>query len=223
MVNLQKDDGNRSLNITNGDYFNNYFLSKFGGEAIPLCEVMMDGETISGIYSDDFVRLRASKIGVSIEEYRSKMRVFDALRFEPNRYTELCLWFGNDTFCQMNLLMLLAYLEQIGFQNKVTLNLIDDETFEVLAKDIEVSLGSYKQLYEKILVSKSGNIASGVISQRAVDLYFDYHSGEGRLARLVKDNSDKDDITIISLLLENSNEYALSDIQAQRLIEKYKV
>ena len=40
------------LNITNGDYFNDYFLAKFGGTAIPFCEVMMDGETVTDIYSE---------------------------------------------------------------------------------------------------------------------------------------------------------------------------
>ena len=55
MINLQKFDSDRILNITNGDYFNKYFISKFGGEAVPLCEVMMDGDTINEIYSDNFI------------------------------------------------------------------------------------------------------------------------------------------------------------------------
>ena len=41
------------LNITNGDAFNRYFLSEFGGDAIPFCEAMMDGDTVYEIYSND--------------------------------------------------------------------------------------------------------------------------------------------------------------------------
>ena len=35
-----------TLNITNGDVFNHFLLSKCGGEAVPFREVMMDGETV---------------------------------------------------------------------------------------------------------------------------------------------------------------------------------
>ena len=223
MTYLHRSDSDRILNITNGDCFNNYFISKFGGEAIPFCEVMMDGETISEIYSDDFVRIRSAEIGVSIEEYKSKMQVYDALSIDPNHYSELRLWFGKDTFCQTNLLMLLAYLEQIDYKNSVTLNLIDDESFEILEEKIKVSLGIYKKLYDEVLVSKNSVQVLGVLSKKAFDLYFDYRSREGKLARLVIDNPDKDEMQLVCLLIENSSEYGLSDIQARGLVKKYKV
>ena len=219
---MQSPNKNKILNITNGEYFNKYFLSKFGGEAVPLCEAMMDGMTVSDIYSDAFVGIRATELGVGMDEYRSKMNVFNSLNMEPDRYSELRLWFGEDTFCQMNLLMLLAYLEQIGYSGKVILNIIDDETFDIIEDNIYVDLGRYKKLYEEVLISKLGVSDTGVISKKAVELYFDYHSNNGRLARLVKENSDKGDMTIIRVLLENSKEYGLSDIQAKGLIEKYR-
>ena len=62
-----------TLNITNGDVFNHFLLSKCGGEAVPFREVMMDGETVAEILSDDFVRLRASVLKVSEEEYRAAL------------------------------------------------------------------------------------------------------------------------------------------------------
>ena len=54
-----KDMNQKILNITNGDSFNGYFLSKFGGEAVPFREVMMDGDSEEDIYSEEFVRLRS--------------------------------------------------------------------------------------------------------------------------------------------------------------------
>ena len=129
------------LNITNVDSFNRYFLSEFGGDAIPFCEAMMDGDTVYEIYSNDFTSLRASELGVSADEYVSKAHLskFSALR----EYPRLNLWFGKDTFCQMNLLTLLAYLEQVDYRGKVLLNYIDDETFSVIEANISVELGSY--------------------------------------------------------------------------------
>ena len=42
------------------------------------------------------------------------------------------------------------------------------------------------------------------------------------LARSVRENSEMNDGELLRLLLEISVEYGLSDIQAQKLIEKYK-
>ena len=208
---------NKILNITNGDYFNEYFLSKFGGEAVSFCEAMMDGDVLSDIYSNEFIKLRSGELNVSTEEYRAKMHVYDALN--ENIYTELHLWFGKDTFCQINLLTLLAYLEQIVFAGKVFLNYIDDETFEVLEEDINVKLGLYKKLYEDILISKQIPSEVGVLFAGAIDLYFDYLSDDGMLVHLVKENADLDKKDLVKLVLDNSKEYGLSDLQAEKIIQ----
>ena len=219
---VKKHDG--VLNITNGDCFNEYFLKHFGGEAVPFCEAMMDGDTVPQVYSDEFVELRARSLSISTEEYRSKMYVYNALKKD---YNKLRLWFGKDTFCQVNLLTLLAYLEEIGYGGSVTLIYIDDETFEIKSMDINITLGCrkvgfYKKIYEKILVSKCKSEKFGPLIPEAFDLYFDYHSDDGALARLVRENLHMDDTELVSLLLEKTGEYGLSDLQAKNLIKKYR-
>ena len=209
---------NKMLNITNGEYFNQYFISKFGGIAIPFCEAMMDGEVVSDIYSQKFIELRAKSLNVTENVYKSKMFVYGFLN--NDNYSSICLWFGKDTFCQMNLLMLLAYLEQIGYQGKIILNYIDDETFEVLESNIEVKLGTYSKIYEDVLVSKTVPKSVGVLSERAIDLFFDYHSDNGELAKLVMANANKEKAELICLLLNKSKDYGLSDLQAEKLVNR---
>ena len=205
------------LNITNGEYFNEYLVSNFGGVAVPFCEAAMDGGFVRAIYSDEFVELRAHELSVTEEEYRSKMYVHNIL--QNNEYQKIFLWFGKDTFCQANLLMLLAYLEQIQYSGELKLNYIDDETFEVLERDIDIVLGSYSKIYEDVLISKCMPCDIGVLSVRELELYFDYHSQNGALAELVRTNADKTKMELIILLLENSKDYGLSDIQAEKLIK----
>ena len=98
------------------------------------------------------------------------------LVLKEKTYNKICLWFGKDTFCQMNLLTLLAYLEQIDFSGKITLNYIDDETFEIIENDINVKLGIYKDIYKNVLINKVLPNEFGVLNPRAIDLYFDYYS-----------------------------------------------
>ena len=206
----------KTLNITNGEYFNKYFISKFGGTSVPFCEAIMDGEVVANIYSEQFIALRARSLNVSETEYRTKMHVYNALN--ANDYERICLWFGKDTFCQVNLLMLLAYLEQIHYRGELKLSYIDDETFEVLASDMDVKLGLYGKIYEDILISKCMPCDVGALDARAIALYFDYHSDDGMLVNLVKANADKEKMELIILLLERSKDYGLSDLQAERLI-----
>ena len=204
------------LNITNGEYFNKYFLSKFGGTAVPFCEVMMDGKAVTDIFSQQFVTLRAKAVGATEDVYREKMYVQDALN--GKEYDAICLWFGKDTFCQMNLLTVFAYLEQIEYRGELKLNYIDDETFEVVEADIDVKLGIYRKMYEDILIRKRIPADVGVLSKKAVDLYFDYHSDDGALVKFVKANAQKDKRELIRLLLEQSKDYGLSDLQAEKLV-----
>ena len=210
---------NKTLNITNSEYFNEYFISKFDETAVPFCEAMMDGEAVTNIYSPRFIELRAKSLNVTENEYIAKMYVYDVLK--NNDYQTICLWFGKDTFCQMNLLTLLAYLEQIEYHGELKLNHIDDETFELLESDINVKLGIYSKIYEDILVSKSITKDIGLLCARAIDLFFDYHSDNGELAKLVRANTHKEKIELISLLLKQSKDYGLSDLQAERLINYY--
>ena len=209
------------LNITNGEYFNRYFISKFGGEAVPFNEDFMDGRTVTNIYSEKFISLRANELNVSVAEYRSNMQAYDALK--TKEYDRLRLWFGKDTFCQMNLLALLAYLEQIRFSGRILLNYIDDETFALIDADIEVELGPYRTLYEQILIFKRCPNSLGVLVRSAIDLYFDYLSPNGSLANLVKANGHMDKTALVCLLIESAAAYGLSDLQAERLIRAHSV
>ena len=206
------------LNITNGEYFNEYFISNFGGAAVPFCEAVMDGEVLTDIYSEDFIAVRAKSLNITEKEYEAKMYAYDALN--NGDYKTICLWFGKDTFCHMNLLLLLAYLEQIQYDGEVKLNYIDDETFEVLESDIDVKLGLYRKIYEQVLIAKEKPSDVGVLCSRAIDLYFDYHSDEGALAKIVKANAYKDKTELICLLLKESKDYGLSDLQAEGLINR---
>lgn len=205
------------LNITNGNVFNEYYLSNYNGFAVPFCECMMDGDTSADIYSDKFIKLRSHALNVDENEYIAKMYVPDVL--SKHLYTEIHLWFGKDTFCQMNLLTVLAYLEQIGYCGRVFLNYINDETFEVIEADIAIDLGIYNEVYNCILILKEVPDNIGVLCARGIDLYFDYHSKEGELMRLIKENADKDELELIRLLLNSSKEYGLSDLQAKKLIK----
>ena len=66
----------KTLNITNGDYFSEYFVSRYDGVAIPFCEAMRDGYATADIFSEEFIAQPKGKIaghpykGDSISKYQ---------------------------------------------------------------------------------------------------------------------------------------------------------
>lgn len=207
------------LYITNGDAYNTFFEEKHKVQAIPFREAMMDGPIPdTPPFSKEFIRARASHHGISEEKYSADMAgILHLAGSAP-----LSLHFGRDTFCQMNLLTLLAYLEELEYAGKIFLTLIDDETFSVLKENIPVPLGGYRDIYKTVLIKHEMPTHFGVIDERSVSLFFDYLSAEGFLAQTVRKHSEESEIALITRLLTVSADYGLSDTMAKDLIEKYK-
>ena len=154
----------KKINITNGQYFNEYISKKKEGLFIPFNEALIQGKPIYPLFDEDFILERTRthcKDETKISDYINNMSDFLNATKDVNRYEEIRLWFGEDTFCVINLLGVLTYLEQIGYKNIVLLNVIDDESFNVLKTDIKIALGSftssYKSLFENNLFVKTSN------------------------------------------------------------------
>ena len=211
------------LYITNGDAFNEDFKKKNRVTAIPFREAMMDGKVPDApIFSDAFIRARAHHHGVTEESYRAHMADMLTLSETLKDAPSLSLYFGCDTFCQMNLLTLLAYLEELGYAGKVRLTLIDDATFSVIEEAIPVPLGIYRAVFHSLLVARRTTPLLGVIRGDAIRYFWDYHNDEGFLAHTVREHSDEEDDDLLYRLITVSADYGLSEEMARHLIEKHK-
>lgn len=210
----------KTLHITNGDCFNDYFRARHDGVALPFREVMMDGDVTAPIFSKAFVSLRAAFHGVSEDTYRDGIAFCNLLA--SGDYPAVHLWFGKDTFCQLNLLCILAYLEQIAYTGEITLHYIDDHTYQVLHANIPVRLGIYQTAYKVALVDHRMPLQTGVLVPLALMHYLDYLSEDGTLAHLIRKNSNLGKDALLRLLIDKTADYGLSQEQCERLIAKYR-
>ena len=125
------------MNITAGDCLNAILTAKYPTERfIPFGEAMIQGEYTSKLFSEAFIQERARTHNVSIETYKAKLSGFLAFLNEPNRYTHIVLWFGDEPFCQANVKTVLQTLKEYRYHGKITLNTVVEETGEIVTSEV---------------------------------------------------------------------------------------
>src|SRR5699024_3142724 len=141
-----------TLNILNGQSMYDEFNEKqLMGEAdfAPFNEAMCINRTTEHIFDEAFIQTRCTGHHESIDNYIK--HVIDPLsHLFVKEYRNIVLWFGEDMFCQMNLLTMLAYLEQSSYEGKVILNCFKEEEFKVT--QTELHLGKYASIYKEVLI-----------------------------------------------------------------------
>jgi len=212
----------KRIHITSGEYHDQYFQKQYHEPSAPFNEAMMSGKAGADIFSADFIAERARELRTTSQEYADQMQGFLTFAKNLHDYQEVVLWFGPDTFCQMNLLTILAFLEGQRYAGQLYSVIIDDEDYTILRERAPITLGGYEDLYSHVLNRNLPVPCRDATMQRAIDLYFDYRSENGRLAAIVKSNPKLCEHELAVKLLSESGEYGLSDLQAVALIRRYR-
>ena len=211
----------KRVHITSGEFFNQWLKQKVNEPCIPFNEAMMSQPVLCPVFSGAFIQHRAYSHGVDVKEYIEKMKGFINLLECLDEVDELVLWFGIDAFCQMNLLTILKVLEDFKYTGTVKTVLFDEnQPWEKSLSQPEkvCHIQGVSELFQKVLVDRTASKCNDTIMNRAVELFLDYHCETGKLSRIVKSHPELDEYSLMILLLENSKEYGLSDVQAKALI-----
>ncbi|MCV9887016.1 AraC family transcriptional regulator [Metabacillus halosaccharovorans] len=208
-----------TLNIVNGQVMYTFFQEKgfLKDETIvSFNEAMCYGMTSSSIFSTKFLETRSKVHNVSLDQYKNiTLKAIQPLL--SKKFNSLTLWFDCDMFCQINILTILAWLDQIDYQNTVTLVLVDDE-FKPIEKQTLHPKG-YKEIYHQVLIEKQtpGTILPHSL-QRGIQLYLQYHNPDSELMMYIHEHRDLPEEELVVLLLNKFNEYGLGDAQYIELI-----
>lgn len=208
----------KKINIVSGECAAAPVHTLTGEEVISFNEAMMDGPAPRPIFSANFCRLRAAVHHVSPEVYHEKSAALLDILAHPNSWDELSLWFGPDAFCQVNLITLLAALEERGYQGRVTLTLMDDATHAILLPGHTLPLGHYGALYDTVVAAHQPASSGDTVMDHAIALALDYWDSHGRLAELARANCQLPRSELMLLLLNAGRDYGLSDVQAEAIM-----
>lgn len=209
------------LNILNGqamyDYFMQNHLNK-DGVYIPFNEAMCVGSVSSVIFSNQFIRCRCDAHHVSL-------KLYNEITLEPlksifkNKFANIDLWFDDDMFCQINLITILAFLDQIEYKGSVTFNLINLD-YKVI-NCFKINVKGYKEIYKQVLINKcmpENNVLPEM--EKGIKLYFEYLKEENEITSYIRQHKNLDCNILLKELLNNFRQYGLGDTQYMQLIKK---
>ncbi|MGN4123720.1 helix-turn-helix domain-containing protein [Lysinibacillus sphaericus] len=211
------------LNILNGQVMYEEFKdNKLMGDCdyAPFNEAMCVNATTKQVFDKEFIKTRALGHHASVEDYIKK--VIDPLDNLFNKdYKCIVLWFGEDMFCQMNLLTILCYLEQCGYKGKVVLNSFREDEFKV--SQIELKLGHYASVYKEVLMNhkKQSNELLPVMYQ-AIDIYLNMLNENNAVVKYISKNKDLPTSELLKRLFDLFPTVGYGDSQYIALINKIR-
>ncbi|MEC0244560.1 AraC family transcriptional regulator [Paenibacillus chitinolyticus] len=211
------------LNILNGQVMYEEFKNKKlmgDSDYVPFNEAMCVKATTTPIFDNAFIQMRASEHKDSVENY-SNMVIKPLNNLFKKNYNYIVLWFGEDMFCQMNLLTILAYLEQSQYKGKVVFNSFREDEFKV--SQTELILGSYYSVYEEVLVNhmKPTNELLPVKYQ-AIDLFLEMQTENNAVTKYIAKNKHLPTSELLKRLFEVFSALGYGDSQYIELIDKTK-
>ncbi len=214
-------NGEKTLNIFNGQVMYNYFMQQYLDEnngCVPFNEAMCVGEVSIDIFSDQFNRYRCNAHHITMEQYQGK--TLNPLRpLFNNQFTDIIFWFDDDMFCQINLLTLLAYLDQMHFNKKITLNLVN-HVF-TLINQFEFGIQGYHEIYKQVLMNKF--IPQSIhlsVMEKGIRLYLEYIKEENEITAYIRQYKNVPSNILLAQLFNLFPQYGLGDSQYIHLMEK---
>ncbi|GAB6430731.1 hypothetical protein bcgnr5390_01320 [Bacillus luti] len=211
------------LHILNGQMMYEEFKNeKLMGESdyAPFNEAMCVNLVTTQVFDEEFIKTRAMGHSSSVEDYIKKV-INPLNNLFKKKYECIVLWFGDDMFCQMNLLTILAYLEQSGYEGRVVLNSFKEDEFKF--NQIEIKLGNYHSVYKEVLVNhRKQSVELLPVMCQAVDLYLEMLKDDNDVIKFISKNKDLSTQELLIKLFHLFPTIGYGDFQYIELINKIK-
>lgn len=204
------------INICGGESLKQIIQKRYNQECISFGEAMIDGNLPTMQY-DAFCVERAKCHDVDIEEYKKHMQdFFDCVN--GHLLDDITLWFGKDCFCMINLLTVLAILENKQYKRMVDLNIVDERSGEMITST-HVLLGQFTNVYDS-LKDKQYVCTNNQYLDKAIQAYLNLYDDNGEIATFIK-HSKLDGDKLFQEIMKN-NDLGLSDVVAMKVIKRYR-
>ncbi len=211
------------LHILNGQLmFDELHSKNIMGETnyVPFNEAICVNDVTYPIFNHTFNELRATGHGVSVQSYEEKV-VSPLQLLLTSSYESIVLWFGEDVFCQMNVLTLLAYLEQLHFTGNVYLHTFQEDSF--LVSEEKLILGNYTSVFQQVLVEKMTPTTPLLpVMQMAIKRQLALQNEQNEVTAYIENRPNVQEKPLVNELLKKFPHIGYGDTQYFQLIRKIR-
>ncbi|MFD1884160.1 helix-turn-helix transcriptional regulator [Paenibacillus wenxiniae] len=213
------------LNVLNGQMMYKQFQSNqwMGASSyVPFNEAMCVHEATSDIFSESFNKIRAAGHSSTLADYEQiVIAPLQPLFTNLHDYKCIVLWFGDDMFCQLNLLTMLAYLEQQHYSGTVYFNTVQEQTYDV--QQTEMKLGTFASLYEQVVLHHQMPEQPLLpVMYQSIRLYLQLQSADNELTRYIAAHPDQSQQELVQAMLQLFTHYGLGDTQYIEWIQQVR-
>lgn len=207
------------INIVSGDTMAEYGEQLGFKNCISFSEAMIDGTVKDEVpFSQSFISERAKVHGTHPDKYRKKCAQ-QLLKMRSG--DEVHVYFGEDLFCQLNLITLLAYLERIGI-DKVQYHVVFEDEMKETALLENLETTGFSEIYKAVLINHTTASVPLEIMEKGISLYLDYLDENGKLATFIRSCETDSVLQLTVKLIRQLPEYGLGTEQCAYVINKYR-
>ena len=207
------------INIISGDVMAEYSEQLGFKNYIAFSEAMIDGIVKDeNPFSPSFINERAKVHGIHPDKYRKK-GIQHLLKMRAG--DEVHVYFGEDLFCQLNLITVLAFLEKIGI-DKVTYHVVFEDEMKETALIENLETTGFSEIYKSVLINHTAVPAPLEIIEKGIMLYMDYLDENGKLATFIRSNETDSVLQLTVKIIKQLPEYGLGEEQCAYVINKYR-
>lgn len=207
------------INIVSGDTMAEYGEQLGFKNCTVFGEAMIDGTVKDEVpFSQNFINERAKVHGIHPDKYRKKCAQ-QLLKMRAG--DDVHVYFGEDLFCQLNLITLLAFLERTGIQ-KVTYHVVFEDEMKETAVIENLETTGFSQIYKSVLICHTTAAVPLEIMEKGISLYLDYLDENGKLATFIRSYETDSVLQLTVKIIKQLPEYGIGTEQCAYVINKYR-
>lgn len=224
--NIEQKCSGKVLHILNGSCM----LEKFQKERkirkgctyIPFNEAMCWGGANEEIFSQAFIEKRVNAL-------KSTREIYNEIVLEPLKplfeetFDLIIMWFGDDMFCQINMLTIIGYLEQMNYDGDLLLCIGTEDKDEFLPEayemNVEGALEKYRELVCRQQMPKQELLP---VTYQMAKLYLEYRLETSEINKYIMKHMHKEKEVLVEELLQRFPQYGLGDLQYEMMIEEVR-
>lgn len=207
------------INIVSGDAMAEYGEQLGFKNCTIFGEAMIDGIVKDPVpFSQSFINERAKVHGIHPDKYRKK-NAQQLLKMRAG--DEVHVYFGEDLFCQLNLITLIAFLEKQGI-DKVTYHVVFEDEMKETALIENVETAGFSEIYKAVLINHTTANVPLEIMEKGISLYLDYLDENGKLATFIRSCETDSVLQLTIKIIKQLPEYGLGEEQCSYVVNKYR-